>query len=247
MKSLFWTLILALGLVAAGCVGRSAFEGSLDDDSACDDDDDSAVPADDDDLSDDDDVSDDDDTVSDDDDTVSDDDDTVADDDDVSDDDTASDDDDTVGDDDTVSDDDDTVAGDCADGWIKVIGTRIGLCWETVFPYGDDVTTIRTVGYGAGGNFDWSYTNGLTVDWNASSGYVSVDLEDFVYPGESLFRVTMTSANYWAEYTSECLNDPHFLSYTDLSHPADGFSLCGNLSWGVEILDATDAECAGTY
>jgi len=242
MKSHFWTLILALGLVASGCMGTSTIEGFLDDDSACDDDD-SAVPADDDVA--DDDVSDDDDTTSDDDDTVADDDDTTSDDDDTTsdDDDTVADDDDTVGDD----DDDDTVAGDCADGWIKTAGTRLGLCWETVFPHGDDVTTIRMVGYGAGGNFDWSYTNGLTVDWNASSGYVSVDLEDFVYPGESLFRVTMTSANYWADYHAECLNDTHFLSYTDPGHPADGFSLCGNLSWGVEILDATDAECSSTY
>lgn len=228
-----WTLIAILalsGLLVSGCLGQRKIEGHLDDDSAADDDD-SAVPADDDDDVSDDDVSDDDDAVADDDDDVSDDDDTVADD-----------------DDDTVSDDDDdTAAGDCADGWIKVVGTRIGLCWETVFPHGDDVTAIRMVGYGAGGNFDWSYTNGLTVDWNASTGYVSVDLEDFVYPGEALFRVTMTSANYWAEYTSECLNDPHFLSYTDPGHPADGFSLCGNLSWGVEILDATDAECASTY
>jgi len=235
-----WTLIAILalsGLLVSGCIGQRKIEGHLDDDSAADDDD-SAVPADDDDAtSDDDDVTDDDDATSDDDDTTSDDDDSASDDDDVSDDD------DTVGDD----DDDDTAAGDCTDGWIKVVGTRIGLCWETVFPHGDNVATIRMVGYGAGGNLDWSYTNGLDVDWNASTGYVSADMEDFVYPGEALFRVTMTSANYWAEYTSECLSDPHFLSYADPGHPADGSSLCGNLSWGVEILDATDAECASTY
>jgi hypothetical protein len=157
----------------------------------------------------------------------------------------AADDDDDTGDDDVSDDDDDDTedVGDCMDDPFSTNNSTVGLCWEEVFPSGDPVDEIRLIGYGGGGNHDWTYNNGYDVSFNANSGYLRADMAEYMDPSSGLFRVTLVSTNNWAYLDQACLDTEHFLCYY---HETQGYSLCGYLEDG-EIVEADDDDCAGTY
>jgi hypothetical protein len=125
--------------------------------------------------------------------------------------------------------------------WLEVDGNILSII-DDVFV--DDVETAgtRVVGYGFGGENDWSYANGHTATYY--DGWFSYEFTD------GIFRITFRDSDEWASYEGYCVSPTAGvaspLCWENLGGAqGSGYSLCLGVEDG-EIYVPAYSVCEGT-